>query len=95
MAGIKGRSGGRRKGAGRKRGRTRVVRMFSLSLAANEIVNTVPSGKRSKFVDAAIISACGCSLAEKVWSRRPLTKGNSIVCPEFSNRNELFARSYL
>jgi hypothetical protein len=63
MAGIRGRSGGRRKGAGRKRGsrrgRTRMVRIFSLSFAANEIVDTVPAGKRSKFVDAAIIAASG------------------------------------
>ena len=36
-----------------------MVRIFSLSLAANEIVDTVPPGKRSKFVDAAIISANG------------------------------------
>jgi hypothetical protein len=36
-----------------------MVRIFSLSFAANEIVDAVPAGKRSKFVDAAIIAASG------------------------------------
>ena len=45
--------------AGVDEGGTRVVRIFFMSFAAYEIVDTVPAGKRSKFVDAAIISASG------------------------------------
>lgn len=56
MSGKPGKSGGRRKGAGRKpsAGSRRAVRQFSLSLAAAEITDALPLGAKSQFVSLAI-----------------------------------------
>jgi hypothetical protein len=50
--------GGARKGAGRKpTGRTGVLTNFYLSRATVAQLRRVPSGQRSKFVEAAIVAA--------------------------------------
>jgi hypothetical protein len=51
--------GGARKGAGRKPGKKTAVRFFSLSLETIAALAAIPSGQRSKFVQAAIVAALG------------------------------------
>jgi hypothetical protein len=46
--------GGARKGAGRKPGKKTSVQLFSLSLETLAALAAMPSGQRSKFVQAAI-----------------------------------------
>jgi hypothetical protein len=46
--------GGARKGAGRKPGKKTAAQLFSLSLETLAALAAIPSGQRSKFVQAAI-----------------------------------------
>jgi hypothetical protein len=55
MSGVKGKSGGVRKGAGRKPGSDRVKRHFALTKEAYRLLQTIPISKRSHVVSASII----------------------------------------
>ena len=59
MSGTKGKSGGKRKGSGRKVGTDRVKRHFALTPEAYRILETIPISKRSDVVSAAIINYLG------------------------------------